>query len=87
VNCSQSTVLDLSKITQLTKKHIALQNSVTSHCNKMLGRVQESGKRNMENIETEKRCNYRQKVGSCDRLLAMAAVKLEMFDRSYISVF
>jgi hypothetical protein len=32
----------------------------------------------MEDIDMEKGCNYRQQVGSCDRLLAMAAVKLNV---------
>jgi hypothetical protein len=40
----------------------------------------------MENTEKEKRSNYRQQIGSRDRLLAMVAVKLKMSECSYISV-
>jgi hypothetical protein len=47
--------------------------------NKTLGWVRDSGKRNVENTETKKGCNYRQQVRSCDRLLAIATVKLKMF--------
>jgi hypothetical protein len=38
-----------------------------------------AGNATWENAEMEKGFNYRQQVGTCDRLLAMAAVKLRMF--------
>jgi hypothetical protein len=39
----------------------------------------------VENTKKENGCDSRLKVESCDRLLAMAAVKLGMFECSYIS--
>jgi hypothetical protein len=53
--------------------------------NETLGLVRDSEKRNKEKTEMGNGCNYRQQDGSCDGLLATAAIKLEMFERSLIS--
>lgn len=44
------------------------------------GESETAGKCNMENTQEEWGCNHRQQIGRIDRLLAMAAVKLEMFE-------